>query len=485
MPNDDRRTLLRQLLKPTPTTTPNPSTSLVPRASAGERNPFPRKSTGKLLFPSDEFKKLLALKKSLANVSPSAIQDPKIKAVVSAATDVSELLSIDASGIDVSGNDSLDEEPPRSAQFSAMDQAIEGVLAMTKDVEADKLDFESLQEAFNASYQAHLATGSDQNRMTYDLDYDPDDFLQAAQNERIERDFASSFSHAPIEEYAYLPPPPRRDEAEEVYMHEEATERTDVARNDFIFALKECKTRLAGSIIFYDSCATRCFDKTDEHCIPGTVHELENKPKIKQASCVDQGHSVGLQRCNVLINELAKTVISFIVPPMICPGFTDPITIYAMSELKAINIKMDPGFSDDSIKLMFKGDDKMPPSHLMGSTPSGMPYFTSLSDDFVISNGYTRLNVDMAPYSDLSALEDLMKNGMSLFTASLRHDNLKQSYVNALESSIHTLTHSCHLINDKIPKQVVPRAWSECGDLDDDERKPPAKCRREEVLDSI
>ena len=133
------------------------STAIVPGSGpagskpAGGRAPSPRKATGKLLFPSDEFKNVSALKKATGDISPAAIQDPKLTAAISAASDVSELLSIDINNDDDNNETNEDEsdEDTRRLEFSAMDEANKDLLTMKRDATEGELTLYGAHRTFS------------------------------------------------------------------------------------------------------------------------------------------------------------------------------------------------------------------------------------------------------------------------------------------------------------------------------------------------
>ena len=55
------------------------------------------------------------------------------------------------------------------------------------------------------------------------------------------------------------------------------------------------------SVVLFDSCATRCFEKDVTNGVPGTFMELIVKPIVRQASTTTNGDGLMLMRYNFVV----------------------------------------------------------------------------------------------------------------------------------------------------------------------------------------
>lgn len=408
---DNRRAQLRKLLA---THVPPPLTSqaaVVPATAsskpASDRAPFPRKDSGKLVFPMAEYRTMNDLRKAYEQVDASSITDPKIKNLLSAASGVAGLLKLG----DTENPDTASAQDARSVSFtddsthrelSAFDKAIEDVMSLT---DTPDYDLAQLTDAFQQSYRQHAAGD-----------------LRAQENHHMLR----------IDDHTY-------------YEHTSVTD----------FHVEHCMAMSAGtqtSVVLFDSCATRCFEKDIERCIPGTYMELRIKPLIRQASASTTGQGIALRRFNIPIDsaniadarkianipmsDRTKIVVTFIAPVLIAPSFTESISIASMNELAHLRALIVGRMPPATPLLSIVGDHGEPmASAEMQLTPSGMPFYLSMTDEIVEREGFTRVNTNLDSYDDGFALDQILKNRGSLLTHHLMHENLKTAYANFLDSS--------------------------------------------------
>ena len=401
-PDGDREHRRQQLKALLAARVPPPLTSqhaVVPgnaSAKPAQKPGFPRKASGKLVFPGDEYKTLSELRKAYESFGDaSSTTDPKVKQLLSAASGVANLLHThDQSDTEEPTNDApAPIESHDERQHRALDKAVDDVLAVT---DTQRLDFDTLARRFDASYLTHardeslIATG--------------DDLTVAA----------------------------------------EWYEQTVVNR-EHIEHCKKLATALAYSIVLFDSCATRCFEKNMKNCIPGTYMELVIKPTVKQASTTTQGQGLALRRYNILLNGTKGTtriVMSFIAPVMIVPSFTENISISSMNELAHLGVIIKGAEPPELPSLLAVNEhDKSKRTQLqLELTPSGMPYFICVPDEVVDTEGWTRLNTNYEPYDDRFAIERILANKTSLLTHHLMHENLKVAYEQCFDRCLTAFT---------------------------------------------
>ena len=362
---NDRRSQLKQLLSQRVPPPVSSSTAIAPAAKPG----FPRKDSGKLVFPLAEFKVLSELRKSYEDIDATAVTDPKLKKLISAASGVASLLQIDDGAGDV-------KPPARSDRELAIDKAVDDVLHMT--TEGQTLDFETLAAKFDAAYLSHVGTG--------------------------ERTDVITTYH----------------------------ETTSVTRDHVEYVLRLVGD-LSRSVVLYDSCATRCFEKDMRHCIDGTFMELSIKPAIRQASTSTVGDGLALRRYNIPIESERKTCLTFIGSPMIVSSFTDAISIVSMDELAHIRVLLKgnlPPQLPNIVAVDENGEERTVP---LQKTPTGMPYFISVPDNIIESEGWTRLDTNFRPYTDSFAIEQLLSHKTGLLSSNLMSNNLKLAYIDCLD----------------------------------------------------
>ena len=66
-------------------------------------------------------------------------------------------------------------------------------------------------------------------------------------------------------------------------------------------------------------------------------------------------------------------------------------------------------------------------------TPTGMPYFISVPDNIIESEGWTRLDTNFHPYTDSFAIEQLLSHKTGLLSSNLMSNNLKLAYIDCLD----------------------------------------------------
>ena len=85
---------------PPPISTSNPIGGAPTAAPGGGKAPFPRKDSGKLIFPNSEFKTMNNLRRAFEDVDASTVSDPKIKKLLSAASDAAALLNTETESVE-------------------------------------------------------------------------------------------------------------------------------------------------------------------------------------------------------------------------------------------------------------------------------------------------------------------------------------------------------------------------------------------------
>ena len=74
---------------PPPLATSNPvAASSAPASAKSPKAPFPRKDSGKLVFPQHEFQTLNGLRRAYEDVDVSNVTDPKLKKLLTAVSEV-------------------------------------------------------------------------------------------------------------------------------------------------------------------------------------------------------------------------------------------------------------------------------------------------------------------------------------------------------------------------------------------------------------
>ena len=242
-----------------------------------ERPGFPRKANGKLLLPAAEFKTLSNLRRAYEALDASSVTDPSVKKLIAESSAViSDLLQThdDPDADDISSLTTT--TAPESGVDLALDRAVDEVLKMGPGA-----TMEDLNKVFDAHYAFHRSTtsaGQERAIMTNVDGESPETFYE---HTRVESLHAES-----------IPTP-----------------------------------KAGVSVILFDSCATRCFEKDKSNGIPGTFMELIVKPIVRQASTTTNGDGLMLMRYNFVVEDMPKTVVTAIVPPMVVSSFNDALSI--------------------------------------------------------------------------------------------------------------------------------------------------------------
>lgn len=394
---DRQRDLLKKMISqrvPPPLATSNPvAASSAPASAKSPKAPFPRKDSGKLVFPQHEFQTLNGLRRAYEDVDVSNVTDPKLKKLLTAVSEVASLLNIDNIEFDESPDEHLTEG---SAPSSTLDEAIDNVLAIAntsksgdRAVTVDELG-EMLDKVLGDA-TPHL---DESLTMTTDLSTTTDLFAF---------DELTRVQHIDVE-----------------LCHRLATETK--------------------SIVLFDSCASRCFEKNILDCIDGTYMELKVKPLVRQASALATGTGLALRHYNIPLDYRSKTCMTLIGPPMIVPSFTDPLSIVSMDEFAHLGVIIQGAVPPSLPCLNAVSRTGSTTSLPLALTNTKMPYFISIPDKVVEAEGWTRLNTNMEPYTDKFAIEQILRNKEGLLAHNLMKDNLKAAYTECLDQALLALS---------------------------------------------
>jgi len=382
-PDGDEQARRRELLKrmitqrvAPPISTSNPIGGAT-TAAPGGKAPFPRKDSGKLIFPGPEFKTMNNLRRAFEDVDASSITDPKIKKLLNAASDAAALLNTETV--------TFEEPPPDTkpdAQSRALDDAIDNVLAIanSETPDAPPMSVDELGDMLDKV----LGDATPRTEQCSMLSLDPELFS--------------------FDEQTYVQPAD----------------------------MEQCMTLATEkkNIVLFDSCASRCFEKDTTECIPGTYMELKVKPVVRQASATATGMGMALRHYNIQIPG-TNTCVTVIGAPMIVPSFTNKLSIAGMDELAHSKVIIQGAIPPQLPVLNAISQSGDSVSLPLALTNTKMPYFVSIPDSVVISENITRLNTDMEPYTDAFAIDQILRNKEGLLASNLMRDNLKSSSLKA------------------------------------------------------